>query len=232
LKANCYNNMEIKEYTVLPVNSTPELQGLWEGDAWRRAPWLEIDYFCPESSEHRPLSRCKILYSRDRLYGIFRIDDRYVYCVHTGFQTEVYKDSCVEFFIQPGTRGYFNFEFNCGGAMLASYVTDPIRVGRQVKEFFPLLPDEGHLIYIYHSMSQVVEPEIKEKVVWYLEFSIPFNLLEKYAGVFGEVGGKFWRANFYKCGSGTSHPHWASWSPIDVPNFHLPAKFGNIRFAK
>ncbi len=225
--------MGIKEYTVLPVKLIPELNGLWEGDAWRIAPCLEIDYFCPESSEHRPFSQCKLLYSQDRLFGIFRVDDSYVRCIHNRFQAEAYKDSCVEFFVQPGTVGYFNFEFNCGGAMMASYITDPTRAkGGLLKEFTPLLPDEGRRIHIYHTMPQIVEPEIKEKTVWYLEFSIPFTMLEKYVGVFGDVDGKVWRANFYKCGNNTSHPHWGSWSPIDERNFHLPERFGNIRFAK
>jgi hypothetical protein len=224
--------MEIKEYTVLPSKLTPELQGLWEGDAWHIAPCLEINYFCPESSGHRPLSQCKLLYNRDHLFGIFRVDDRYVRCVHTKFQTEVYEDSCVELFVQSGTGGYFNFEFNCGGTMLAFYVTDPTRIDGRLRQFIPLLPEEGCLIHIYHTMPQVVEPEIKEKTVWYLEFSIPFSVLEKYAGVFGEAGGQIWKVNFYKCGDNTSHPHWASWSAIDTRNFHLPAQFGNIRFAK
>lgn len=64
------------------------------------------------------------------------------------------------------------------------------------------------------------------------EVACPFALLEKYAGVFEEIGGQAWKANFYKCGSETSHPHWGSWSAIDALNFHLPAKFGDIRFAK
>jgi hypothetical protein len=230
--------VEIKEYTVLPVKIIPEMQGLWEGEAWRTIPCLEIDYFCPESSEHRPQSQCKLQYSQDYLFGIFRINDCYVRCVHTGFQTEVYKDSCVEFFVQPGIGGYFNFEFNCGGAMLASYVIDPTRVDGLLKEFIPLLPAEGCRIHIYHTMPRIVEPEIKEKTIWYLEFSIPFTILEKYAGVFGEASaclrkqGQVWKANFYKCGNDTSHPHWGSWSAIDTRNFHLPATFGNIRFAK
>ena len=27
-----------------------------------------------------------------------------------------------------------------------------------------------------------------------------------------------WRANFYKCGDDTSHPHWAAWSPLKKVN--------------
>ncbi|MEW6117215.1 MAG: carbohydrate-binding family 9-like protein, partial [Nitrospirota bacterium] len=39
-----------------------------------------------------------------------------------------------------------------------------------------------------------------------------------------------WRANFYKCGDATSHPHWASWAPVEALNFHLPHCFGTICF--
>jgi len=42
---------------------------------------------------------------------------------------EVWKDSCVEFFIQPRPdAGYFNLEMNAGGAHLCCYIEDPARV--------------------------------------------------------------------------------------------------------
>ena len=48
--------------------------------------------------------------------------DQYVRCTHRTYGDPVYRDSCVEFFIQPKPgRGYFNFEFNCGGAFLCNY---------------------------------------------------------------------------------------------------------------
>jgi len=40
---------------------------------------------------------------------------------------------------------------------------------------------------------------------------------------------KVFRGNFFKCGDETSHPHWASWSPISEElNFHRPETFGSI----
>ena len=35
---------------------------------------------------------------------------------------------------------------------------------------------------------------------------------------------------FFKCGDKTSHPHWASWNPVDELNFHLPRCFSEIIF--
>ena len=220
-------------YTVLMTSQPPEMHGLWEGAVWKNVPALEITFFRPEGGRHRPLTHCKLIYDAESIYGIFRVEDQYVRCVHAGFQGDVYKDSCVEFFVQPkATGGYFNFEFNCGGALLASYVTDPARVNGRVKEYTPLTTDDEREIIRYHNLPSLVEPEINVKTIWFLEFSIPFALLSKYAGLLGEVRGQSWRANFYKCGNETSHPHWGAWSKIDACNFHAPANFGSIHFER
>jgi len=209
----------------------PEIDSLWDSTSWQSIPALEVSYYRQESSAHRPQTKCKLLYDQDRIYGIFRVEDRYVRCVHTGFQSEVYKDSCVEFFVQPHAgSGYFNFEFTCGGAMLASYVTDPTRIAGGVKEFIPLTPDDDLQIKRYHSLPPIVEPEITGPITWFLGFSIPFAVLGKYTGTPVEAGGQVWRANFYKCGNETALPHWGSWSPIGELNFHRPADFGEIQF--
>ena len=152
--------------------------------------------------------------------------------MHTGFQSDVYKDSCVEFFVQPkAADGYFNFEFNCGGALLASYITDPTRIAGKVKKFIPLTPDDDLQIKRYSNMPRIVEPAITGHTVWFLGFSIPFAVLEKYTGKLAEISGQIWRANFYKCGNETALPHWGSWSELSELNFHLPNDFGKIQFA-
>ncbi len=207
------------------------MKGLWDGVAWQNVPALDVAYFRPESSAHRPQTLCKLLYDSENLYGIFRVDDQYVRCVNTGFQADVYKDSCVELFLQPKSiGGYFNFEFNCGGSLFASYVTDPTRLNKRVKESTPLTPDDDRQILRYHNLPEVVEPEITQNQIWFLELLIPFAVLAKYAGQIAEIEGHTWRGNFYKCGNETSHPHWGAWSKVAELNFHLPDCFGNIRF--
>lgn len=223
--------MDTKKYVITFTSRPPAIDGPWDSTAWKDVPALEVACYRKESSKHRPRTGCKLLYDLDCIYGIFRVEDEYVRCVHTEFQSEVYKDSCVEFFVQPkGTGNYFNFEFNCGGALLASHVTDPTRIAGRVKEFTPLEPIDDLQIKRYHSLPRIVEPEINHPVTWFLGFSIPFAVLEKYAGISAPAGGDIWRANFYKCGNETSHPHWGSWSPVHELNFHLPADFGEIEF--
>jgi hypothetical protein len=51
---------------------------------------------------------------------------------------EVWKDSCVEIFLQPKPdAGYFNLEMNAGGAHLCCYIEDPERVPGGFKKFTP-----------------------------------------------------------------------------------------------
>jgi hypothetical protein len=218
-------------HTIPRTQRPPELRGLWDGPVWGLVPFLPIDCFRPESTSHRPLVRCKLLYDDTHLYGLFSARDRYVRCVHSGFQTPVYEDSCVELFVQPRSdKGYFNFEFNCGGALLASYVTDPARLNGRVAGATPLSREEGRQVAVYGSLPPVVD-ETEDEVTWSLEFAIPFALIHAYAGNPGKMEGRVWRGNLYKCGDKTTHPHWASWSPLRERNFHAPWDFGVLRFA-
>jgi hypothetical protein len=207
------------------------LEGAWDGPVWKEIQIAEISHFRPESSDHRPTTQIKMLYGPEGIYGIFRVKDQYVRCIHRRHQDPVYKDSCVEFFVQPnGKGGYFNFEFNCGGTLLASYVVDPIRMGKSLTHCTRLSKEDARQIRIYHSLPKLMDPELQKAVTWYLEFYIPFNLLGKYTGPLNVKPGMIWRGNYYKCADETSHPHWAAWTPVDDLNFHLPHCFGELIF--
>ncbi len=219
------------DYTIR-LAAAPPLQAEWTAPLWSHAETLEIRHFRPEGSDHRPQTSARLLYDRAGLYGIFRVHDRFVRCVRTEYHTEVWKDSCVEFFAQPRPdRGYFNFEFNCGGAFLCSYITTPERAPEGFKEFVKVPADIGLSIRAKSSLPQRVEPEITAPVVWALSFFIPRALFEHYLGPLGSLAGQVWRGNFFKAAVDNSHPHWASWSPVDEFNFHRPNCFGRLRFA-
>lgn len=203
----------------------------WNSRPWRAVPALQINHFRPESSSHRPRTEARLLYDDDGILGIFRVHDQYVLCQRTNYGDEVWKDSCVEFFLKPReNRGYFNFEFNCGGAFLCSYITNPQRTPAGFKEFTRIPANQAAQVKVSPSLCGKTAPELATPIVWTLAFFIPFPLLEKYAGPIGNPSGQIWRANFYKCAEENSHPHWAAWSPVDELNFHLPRCFGRIRF--
>jgi len=202
----------------------------WADAAWQNAETLELKNFRPEGSDHRPRTSARVLYDERGIHGIYQVEDRFVRCVWTEYGNDVWKDSCVEFFVQPRPdRGYFNFEFNCGGAFLCYHIVDPTRTADGFKEFAPVPWEIARGVQVRSSLPRTVEPEITEPVTWTLQFFIPFALFEKLLGPLGEIAGQTWRGNFYKCGDETSHPHWASWSPVDEFNFHLPRCFGDVK---
>ncbi len=215
------------EYRVRRARIRPDLRGDWGSPAWQQAGVADIAHFRPESSDHRPRAQARLLYDDAGLYGIFRVEDRYVRSVQTAYQGPVCTDSCVEFFVRPkADAGYFNFEFNCGGTLLCSTITQP-----RVESAIRLLPpEEGVQVRIFHSMPPVVEPEIQDPTTWVIEYAIPLDIFSRYVGPLGTLAGQVWRANFYKCGDRTSHPHWAAWSPVDRLDFHMPECFGRLMF--
>ena len=223
--------MEKSNYIINKTSDCLELAGNWNAPAWEHAEELEISYFHPDSSNHKPETAVKLLYDDDAIYCQFRVRDRYVRCIHREYMDMVCEDSCVEWFVQPvDGRGYFNIEINCGGALHCSYIEDPERTPTGFKKFTPVPKAEGEKIKIYHSLPETIEPEIQSAIAWVVTYSVPFEFFVNFTGKFQVRPGDKWRTNFFKCGDQTSHPHWASWSPISELNFHQPKDFGSIVF--
>ena len=173
-----------------------------------------------------------MLYDDRGVYIRFEVQDRYIICRHTEPQSPVCRDSCVEAFLQPGLdHGYFNFEINCGGAMLLYYITDARRIDGKLQGFRPVDAALMAMIRIAHSMPSETPVEIDRPTAWSVELFVPNEVFEAYVGPLEPLGERRWRGNFYKCADDSSHPHWASWSPIGAAlNFHAPEHFGEIRF--
>ena len=225
-------------YPVQRLSVLSKLSAHWNSADWSGIPSVNVALFHPGSSDHRPIVNARLVYDAQNIHGIFRVKDRFVVCRHTAYQDPVCQDSCVEFFVQPKPdKGYFNFEFNCGGALLLYYIEDntPVQTPDGTKGFrrSVKVPWElGSQVRIAHSQPQVVDPEEECPTTWTIEFQIPILLFETYCGALGDPHGQTWRANFYKCADNSSHPHWASWSPIgELLSFHQPAVFGFLNFS-
>ncbi|HNR29972.1 MAG TPA: carbohydrate-binding family 9-like protein [Candidatus Hydrogenedentes bacterium] len=219
-------------YTVRRAVTPPPLDAAWEGPEWREVASLNVAHFHPESSAHRPRTEAKLVYDAAGLYGMFRVEDRYVVCAHTAYQSPVCRDSCVEFFVRPRPdKGYMNFEMNCCGALLLYYIEDPTRTPDGFAKFTKVPADVGGQVGVRGTFDGPNAEEIAEPVVWTLTFRIPITVLEAYVGALGDPSGQEWAANFYKCADGSSHPHWGAWASIgEQLNFHQPECFGALCF--
>ena len=219
------------EYRINRISEPLPLSADWSAPEWQQAEIIRIDRFRPESSDHQPVTEARLLYSEAGIHGIFRVQDRYVRCVHTQFQDLVCKDSCVEVYFHPRPElGYLNLEMSGNGTLLSYYITDATRAPGGFREFVKLTPEQGRQVAIRSTLPARVEPELTEPTEWCLQFTLPFELIEAYVGPLGSISGQTWRGNLFKCADESSHPHWASWQPVPELNFHVPETFGVIRF--
>jgi hypothetical protein len=101
----------------------------------------------------------------------------------------------------------------------------------EIKKRQPVTPQDAELVRITTTLPKTTPIEITKPIEWRLQCTIPVAVLEHYIGPLGDLAGQHWRANLFKCADKSSHPHWASWSPIgEVLRFHQPDKFGEFRF--
>ena len=198
---------------------------------WNDAEIAEISCFQRRGSSFRPQSQVRLLYDGNFLAVLFSVQDHYVRAVAKQWNDSVCRDSCVEFFVAPSDKpnkdDYFNFEINCGGTMLL-YRCPGSAGGKRGH----VSADEGAEIRISTTMPKIVEPEIQTPTDWRVEYHVPWSLFHKHFGIEIPQSGTSWRGNFYKCGDATSHPHWASWAPLDTfeGGFHQPKYFQPLHF--
>ena len=229
MNGNLKHTPKTMRYYVYRLNGPLTIDGGWEKVPWQKVKFLELTNIMGNVPKHRPRTQVKVLYDDDNVYVIFRVEDRYVRAVAQEIHGRVWEDSCVEFFFTPDSdveNGYFNLEANCGGTILF-HCHD-----RMKKKTIPVKISDCEQIEIAHSLPKIIDPEITDPMTWTLEYRLPFAVLEKYWSLSRPCHGTIWRANFYKCGDKTSHPHWLTWSVVDYPkpNFHLPQFFGILEF--
>ena len=174
----------------------------------------------PSEFPYAPVCAGRIARTEGSLVVDFRVSGLDLRAENKEDNGSQWEDSCVEFFVEdPDGSVYYNFEINALGKVLAC--SGPDRNHRT-----PRPADEMKAIARFASVSKV--DSVKEGLQnWRVCIIIPFELI----GIDPENLPKKIRANFYKCGDLTAHPHYVSWAPIDTPqpDFHRPEFFGELR---
>ncbi len=193
---------------------------------WGNVPALAVDHYLWLENGYAPRVEARLCWSPRFLYVRFAVGEKRVRVRYTKFQDPVYKDSCVEFFVDmfPEKRlGYVNFETNAAGTLLCAF--GPDRAHRTA-----LWPEELAGFSVEGSIRGPVTGEYGASE-WTLEYRVPLDLFKN---LYGEEvrPGRRGAANFYKCGDEAEVPHYGAWSPVETPapDFHRPEFFGEIIF--
>ena len=179
----------------------------------------------PELFKYKPEVTLSCGYTGNEIVLRYRVREGYIAAKHTRINSEVYRDSCVEFFISPGGSNYYNFEFNCIGTAYAAFGSPDLKNRRVLEEKkVSEIKTVSTLGNEYIDTRKAADP-------WELTILIPFSL-------FGErelqdPKGNTFKGNFFKCGDDLPVPHFLSWNPVKrkgSPNFHVPEFFGELQF--
>lgn len=180
--------------------------------------WKEYDY--------KPEVKFSIAHNDKEIYLKYFVREKYLRALNTKSNSSVWEDSCVEFFVSPADDGiYYNFEFNCIGTGLIGSGTS-----RSDHAFLNTrLMDK---IRRFPTLESGPFKEKKGDFYWELTITIPVEVFIKHD--IRTLGGRKFRANFYKCGDKLTEPHFLSWKKIETekPDFHRPEYFGVIVFEK
>jgi hypothetical protein len=219
--------MERQRHTV--IKRPEDYTQFTGGEIWKPVAPLYIEKYKWLDNKYTPKVTVRVFHTTNFIYLFYHVPEKRITIKHTTFGSDVWKDSCVEFFLNPfpeSSDEYVNMEFNALGVML-------IGIGRDGDDSKRYYFKQGE-VRGFETVSSVKYPVTGEHGSdhWRLYVKIPKRFFEKrYEKPFTD---KSTIANFNKCGDETEFEHYGSWNEIvsPTPNFHLPQYFGELIFSR
>ncbi|MBN2653321.1 MAG: hypothetical protein JXR63_13155 [Spirochaetales bacterium] len=162
----------------------------------------------------------KIVRNNEALFIYYNVKERQTTAEHSPINSQVWQDSCVEFFIKINEKEYQNFEFNCCGVPLSA--TGESRHNRRF-----LTDEELKRIEVISTFDKKDIPFKLNNSNWEMTIKIPYDIIKTNC-IFTEKNE--YLANFYKCNENSDFPHFLTWNEIktEKPDFHRPEFFGKL----
>jgi len=200
----------IKENLISNSEIISELEQKCDIENIDKINWNEYPY--------KPDVKFNIAVNSDSIFILYKVIEDGIRATETEFNSNVWEDSCCEFFCSFDETGYYNLEVNCIGTPLLGF--------RKQKDLPEHASDEiMQNIKTYSTLGSKPFGTKEGKHEYKLLVTIPAKVFFKH-----EINLKkslSFKTNIYKCGDKTPNMHFLSWSPIstDTPNFHCPEFF-------
>ena len=222
-KAASLKTKRLKSLDVISVkkigyqSSVTEISGLLD-----RLDKNEINMVPWPAHPYKPSASFTIAAGPDCLFIKYFVTEQHLRATNDESNAPVWEDSCVEVFISFGDSGYYNFELNCIGTILAAYGPN-----RHERKFLSPV-----IIKAIKTFTVIDRMTAGPSISWDLIVVIPLSVFVH--DHIKSLQGVEARANFFKCGEKTQQPHYLSWNNIETPepDFHQPGFFGKLRFLR
>ena len=213
------NQLFIKEIKVNKQVSLSEAEHLLENQTVINS----IDVINWKNFDYKPKVNFRIGHTGNEIWLKYYVSENHIRAMETRTNGEVYKDSCVEFFVSHDGKNYYNFEFSCIGTIHLAWGE-----GRHNRKFVD--PKVVEAISIKSTLGDQPFDNKSGNFDWEMMIRIPAtSLAYSKLKTFKDLKAT---ANFYKCGEETAVTHYVTWNPIKTenPDYHRPEYFGKIQF--
>ena len=200
-------------YTIMPHNK----------DFPNGFPQAKIENYYKESA-CQPVAFACLAYDEGGIYVYQKAFEAEIKAVMTEQNGDIYKDSCLEFFINfspEQTDDYLNYEINPLGVMHLGL--GPDRYCRT------LLFDSDKNYFNIKCLDSIDE---FNKEYWEISYYIPFDYIRKHFPGFSLEN--TFKGNFFKIGDQCKLPHYGTYAKVDTPtpDFHRREFFSDFVIGK
>ncbi|MFZ5515995.1 MAG: carbohydrate-binding family 9-like protein [Candidatus Zhuqueibacterota bacterium] len=221
---------------ILPMYLCPKidedfaLTGKIDNPAWNKSSAVPlVDAITGKDGKFA--TTVQALYSDAYLYVAFTCADDYIWGTETERNSPIYDEECVEVFLNPANAGHQYYEINLSpkNVVFDAALLNNRTPANPFAEFMGFPDWDMKKLETAVSIDGEVDSDGNGRS-WTAELKIPM------AELFGAphcppLPGDVWRANFFRIDSpkkGERH-HYA-WSPTERIAFHLPWRFGYLKF--
>lgn len=203
------------------------VDGKLDEAAWEAAVRLEFVFPWEKQTGAKETTVARLLWDDRALYVAYECEDADIIAHHLNHDDPTYEDDCVEIFINPDPTQsfYFGLEMNARGVLYDYFYPYPKPLIRR----FDLA---GAQVAAY-ARGTINQPGDRDRG-WSLEVAIPWANFSDLAKTLPPPPGTVWKVNLNRWDNTTSGRRLSQWSDsgLDIPNPHLPERFGEIVFVE
>ena len=230
---------DLPTYDCHQVDQPPTLDGSIDDPCWKDIPEIRLVRCIGGGRTDQPTS-VKVIWHGDYLYTAWRVQEFDIQDHNQNRDDAVYGEACVEHFLQapaglPAQEGdphrYCEADISPTGVIWDGRVVNPLPFPPDPESRLRLSVDQGWDapdIKCASILNGTVNDSTDQDFGWTMEVQIPLN---------GPPGGKtpeigeVWRMNLYRIHGWTKpDQELQAWSVVGVGNFHVPQRFGKLRF--
>lgn len=206
----------------------PTIDGVLSEAAWARASTTG-PFSHPRTTGPAPFAAsAKMLWDERHLYVGVEVSDDFLRASDTEHDARLWTQDCVEIMMAPrrSLPGYFEIEVSPRGV-----VFDTRFDSRREPAPFGDVGWDGQVVAAVDLRGEIDDEEPDGG--YRIELAIPWQAFSPDGQEPGPPGiGEEWRANLFVLNLSRQGQQAVAWSPPEIPDFHVPSRFGRLRFQR